>query len=312
MSREYFPAAALSKPSLLRWSVALFVDYSVVVLAMVAAHSAFGFARQRDFAAVPDLLAFAVIGFAILVIGTRQHGILVLGHDGSHGLVSRKVWWNDLLTNLFCFWPFGMGLSGYRKFHFAHHRHMGTESDPELIHKKSAAPRFDLPATPARIVGHAVVALFGAGIADQAFLIKYIVSRDSLAPVAMWAVFVLGFWVFDAWWVPVLWFTALGTSFWASTLMRVWTEHMGTEETHRIYARPIYRLLFLPHNIWYHFEHHRFPAVPFWNLRRARALDIETPVQSLEALLLSYRGYRFIPSGMPVSPALQLEQLEAA
>jgi fatty acid desaturase len=311
MSRAYFPGTRLRKQNPVRWLVALFADYGVIALAMAAAHRAFAFAQQRDFVAVPDVLAFAAIGLAVLAIGTRQHGILILGHDGSHGLVSRNVRWNDFLTNLLCFWPFGMGLSGYRQFHFAHHRHMGTTADPELIHKKKAAPTFDLPASPARILGLGVAAMFGEGILEEFFIVKYIIARESLRdivmPIAMWTAFACGLWYFNASWIALVWFVALGSAFWAAFRMRVWTEHMGTADAHRIYARPLYRSIFLPHNTWYHFEHHRFPTVPFWNLHRARALDTETPVSTLETLFASYDGYRVIPSGMPASPVKQPE-----
>jgi fatty acid desaturase len=90
---------------------------------------------------------------------------------------------------------------------------------------------------------------------------------------------------------------ALGTSFGAVFRLRVWTEHVGTADVHRISARLFYQLIFLPHNTWCHFEHHRFPSVPFWNLPKARALETETHIDTLEALFSSYADYSAVPSG---------------
>lgn len=179
---------------------------------------------------------------------------------------------------------------------------MGTAADPEYIHKKKSAPAYDLPASPQHIIRTAVTALFGEGSDDQLYFVAYIIARDSLrdrlAPIAVWAAIALVLWQFSAWWVALLWFAALGTSFGAVFRLRVWTEHLGIAGVHRISARLIYRLIFLPHNTWYHFEHHRFPSVPFWNLPKARALETETPVDTLEGLFASYAGYDVIPSGM--------------
>ena len=84
----------------------------------------------------------------ILIIGNRQHALAILGHDGTHYTLSRNAALNDFLTNLFCFWPLGLTVSGYRALHYAHHKNTGMENDPELGHKRMRSPQWDLPATP--------------------------------------------------------------------------------------------------------------------------------------------------------------------
>src|SRR5712692_4137354 len=63
----------------------------------------------------------------ILIIGNRQHALTILGHDGTHYTLSRSAALNDFLTNLICFWPLGLTVSGYRALHYAHHKNTGTE-----------------------------------------------------------------------------------------------------------------------------------------------------------------------------------------
>src|SRR5579864_8955593 len=80
------------------------------------------------------------IAAGMLLIGNRQHALAILGHDGTHYTISRNGAVNDFLTNLLCFWPLGLTVSGYRTLHYAHHKHTGTEHDPELGHKRMRAP----------------------------------------------------------------------------------------------------------------------------------------------------------------------------
>lgn len=300
-SAGFLPAATLSKPSAFRWLAAVLTDYGVIAVAMGAAYAAFAHAQQNGFDAISDMIAFTVTVLAVFVIGTRQHAILVLGHDGSHGQISRNGRVNDWVANLFAFWPFGIGVSAYRKFHFAHHRYMGTDADPEFFQKKNCAPAYDLPATPRHLIRLAMTALVGEGIGGLVYFIKYLAVRsplrDKVGPIVTWLAISLVLWQFNVWWVAALWFVALATSFGAVFRLRVWTEHMGTADVHRISARFIYRLIFLPHNTWCHFEHHHFPSVPCWNLPKARALDVEAPISSVESLFASYADYDVIPSG---------------
>ena len=98
---------------------------------------------------------------ALLIIGNRQHALAILGHDGTHFTLSHDRRLNDYLTNLLAFWPIGLTVSGYRTLHFKHHKHTGTEDDPELGHKRSRTPQWDLPAKPSRILKYAVLDIVG-------------------------------------------------------------------------------------------------------------------------------------------------------
>ena len=275
-----------------RWLAALASDYAIIAFAMVLAY--FGFQ-------LGPVVGGVAIFVAICIIGTRQHALTILGHDGAHTLITRNRYWNDLLTNLFCFWPMGFGLSGYRKFHFAHHRHLGTPRDPEIAYKAEAA--YALPAWPSRLAGRYFIAFFGDGIKEETMFIKYLIGMcslpDRIGPALVWGTVVLCLWYFSAWWIAGLWFAAIFTSFWCVFRIRVWSEHVGTPGVHRIHAPLIYRLIFVPHNTWYHFEHHRFPQVPYWNLHAARALETTVPIFAIETLYLSYTVY-------PPTPEMRL------
>lgn len=228
---------------------------------------------------------------AVLVLGTRQHALAILGHEGAHHFAAQHKRFNDLVTSLFVLWPLGVGLDGYRRFHFLHHRWSGRDADPELSHKRCAPEEWRRPISKRRLAWLVLRDLCGVAIRDIFRLIRIVkpVSlRDKLGPLLWWSLAAGLAYRFDAMWVLALWWLATISSYWAVFRMRAWTEHFDTADTYRISANWWQKAIFLPHNSWCHFEHHKWPGVPCWNLAKARALDSATPVVPVGALLHSF------------------------
>jgi fatty acid desaturase len=74
-----------------------------------------------------------VVAVAALVIATRQHAILILYHDGVHGLVARSRRLNDFLVNSAVGVPLLAPIHLYRGLHLVHHAHLGEPDDPERV-----------------------------------------------------------------------------------------------------------------------------------------------------------------------------------
>jgi fatty acid desaturase len=110
---------------------------------------------------------------AVLIVGNRQHGLALLGHDGTHCTLSHNRALNEFLTNLLAWWPLLLTNGGYRALHADHHRHLGTDSDPEIVHKKARAPQWDLPAPLSRIIGYAARDLVGYSIPDFWIIVTF-------------------------------------------------------------------------------------------------------------------------------------------
>ena len=66
---------------------------------------------------------------AVLVIGSCQHALLILGHDASHFRTLSVRWQNDLFANLFMMWPTFASVEGFRKFHGTHHQYTNLAND---------------------------------------------------------------------------------------------------------------------------------------------------------------------------------------
>ncbi len=79
-----------------------------------------------------------VWGIGSLLIGCIQHRIALMGHEASHYLLVPHRKMNDLLAELFCFFPIFAGLVQYRAKHLSHHQHPNhPEKDANLGNGKA-------------------------------------------------------------------------------------------------------------------------------------------------------------------------------
>jgi fatty acid desaturase len=265
----------LEKIEKLTFSIWLFfaiLNWALIVLAM---HLALNFNHLAGYF------------LAIFFIGTRQHAIAGLGHEGAHGLVASKKKINDLFTCLFTFWPLVMTLSGYKKFHFQHHRHLGSEKDPELQHKAWSQSEWSLPVKKTFWMRQLLKDLCGLSALEMVKLIKLTLPerKSNLFFLlccnfsAQLLLLYFGFWPY-----LLLWHISILTSFWAMFRLRIWIEHMGTNETHRVHIPLLSRIVFAPVGYMYHWEHHHYMKVPFYRMSQIRKLDHSVPVKSLQEL----------------------------
>lgn len=106
--------------------VALVLDWAIIAITIWLAGN------------INNLLFY---GLAIFIIGTRQHALGVLGHEGVHNLISKNRTINDGIANIFCAWPISFNVESFRALHIEHHKHLGTENDSELEYLTN----FDVP-----------------------------------------------------------------------------------------------------------------------------------------------------------------------
>jgi fatty acid desaturase len=279
MSEETKPISArvreLRHRSLPRFLALLAFDWAVIVLVIAAA------AHFRHF------VTYAIAWF---VVGTRQHALGVLGHEGTHGLIHKNRRLNDLIARVFCFWPIVMPYEGYSPWHIVHHRHLGTDQDSENDVKHGQ--RFVLPTRFSALVLTFIGDLFGLGVRSLNLQITAFRPQGLkghlqayLGAIVLWAIAITLLIKAGLWWVPVLWFGALPTSFWAVFRVREFFEHTGTTSTYRYHLGLIGRFCFAPNYIWVHYEHHEWPFIPCYRLLAARKLDDSVPVLSLWQLI---------------------------
>src|SRR6185295_2065338 len=273
LSPSHRDLIALATPKLHRFLLGVASDWVPIVLAIVLAGM---------------IDHWAVYVLAVIIIGTRQHGIGVLGHDGAHRLAGRRRWLNNAVTQIFCFWPISADMNAYRHFHFPHHKFLNTPRDPEMAYRLMGAPEWDVPRDRRGLGIRFLKDMLGLGT-FEAFRVLYSIRPTTLAevagPVLTLAAAIVVTALTGTLWVLVLWYAAFFTSFVAVWRLRCWIEHVGTDDTHRLHVSPVVAWLLAPHNVYMHWEHHKWPAIPYWNLPRARAMDSSMPVQSFWELL---------------------------
>jgi fatty acid desaturase len=258
--------------SLINWLLQVLIDWSAIVLCFIILTH------------YPTWWLFPI---CIFIIGTRQHAIAILGHEGAHRLICKNKIINDLLTNIFAFYPLGTSLEDYRDFHFKHHRTVGTDKDPELPLKK-LGNQWEIPLSFKHLL-YSVMDLIGFGII-HIFLIINTVRPTTIVRAVPIIIFdlITGLILYFSGllWILTVWYTALITSFWFVFRLRTWTEHVGTNGTH-ILKRPSFlaRLIFLPHNTWCHWLHHKNPNIPCWQLSSLMPRNGKTLKQLLKELM---------------------------
>ena len=248
------------------------------------------------------VLAFntwAAIFIGMFFIGAIQHRLGILGHDGAHHLLYGKGRLNDWMTRLFLMYPLNMNLSGYREFHWNHHRFVGTDKDPEKLHTKNPyLAQWSLPFRPLVVTIQLIGDLIGGAIphiAMAGFLTRTKQKSEYVAILTL-SLLISGLFVYnDLAIVPILWYTSLGTTFWFWFRLRMWTEHVtkiDEDPTIRLkltHWQEILLWFVFPYNTYMHWEHHKNPNVPWHRLTDVRLEYDDPPILTLKELYEHHR-----------------------
>jgi fatty acid desaturase len=265
-----------------RWLMDLAVDWAIIIATLVV------FSHFKHWYLVP---------VAALIIGARLHALGLLAHDGTHRVAFKNSFVNDALTEVLTAWPlFVVVGKGYRPWHLDHHRLLGTEHDPELADYRGFEP-YSGKVTWRKIVLYFILDMMGFGVVGllkfNLAIFPYKHPLRFLGPLVAWGLFFLITYHYGALWIFWLWIWSLVAGFWTVFRIRTWTEHVGVEPdgkgtSHRFEAGPLSRFLFFPHNTFCHYEHHKWPRIPYHNLPALRELvDQAKPVLPLRSLFPS-------------------------
>ena len=223
---------------------------------------------------------------AVVIIGSRQHALLIIGHDASHYRYLPKRWQNDLLANLFLMWPTFASVEGFRKFHGTHHQFTGLPNDGNRHIWYTHDPAGDLEpgwVFPKTRFGLALVLLRRAFFVTGLFWIVRGLVGSSLIPSPHWMVVsriafyasIAGALTFFEAWSGFLFYWLVPFCTWHILVqyVRIICEHSAVEGEEAEYAITrttiptwIESVFVLPRNVGYHLEHHWYPSVPFYRL----------------------------------------------
>ena len=249
-----------------------------------------------EFASVPVSVA------CMLLIATRQHALLTLMHDFSHYQFSRQQRrLNDVLGDVLTALPFFITVHGFRRNHLQHHAHVATDFDPNWVSSLKRA-RYQLPMTRTRL--WLEVLKHGIGFYTLAELKRYTVDAGMAVELprtvritrALFWLAVAGLATYFELWTAILlyWLLPLATFLMAILYLRDIGEHYGMPAPGILGSRTVLagwleRLLIAQNGVNFHAEHHLFPAVPFFRLRRLHRQLMQLQAYRDDALIT--RGY---------------------
>jgi fatty acid desaturase len=223
---------------------------------------------------------------AVVFIGSRQHALLILGHDASHYRILPVRWQNDLFANLLMMWPTFASVEGFRKFHATHHQYTNLPNDGNrhiwYTHNAAGelAPDWRFPKT--RLGLAWLLMRRAAFLTGLLWIIRGLVG-STLIPSPGWmraarfvfyASIAVALTYLSAWYAFLLyWIVPYCTWHIAAQYIRLICEHSAVESEQDEYSITrttiptfIESVFILPCNVGYHLEHHWYPSVPFYRL----------------------------------------------
>ncbi|MDB4656183.1 fatty acid desaturase family protein [Flavobacteriales bacterium] len=240
---------------------------------------------------------------ALFVIGGKQLACAIIMHDTSHYALFKSKRANQVLGNIFGGYPLFVDLTRYRPYHLSHHSHTGQDNDPDI------GLTTGYPAGKASFTRKILRDLFGfTGIKAffglmmiQTGLLKFTLegSKPDWLPKSerkglyhlviffknMWGPLLVNFtlwlvlWIIGAGWLYLLWVAAYFTTYQFSLRIRSIAEHSVVPDsldnqvnTRTTYANFLEKMLFAPHHVNYHAEHHLLMTVPSYNLPKMHLL----------------------------------------
>ncbi len=217
----------------------------------------------------PNPLTFLA---AILLIAGRQLALSIVLHDCAHKSLFRTPWLNEFTGQWIGGAAVDVPLQLYRDYHLDHHRHAGTDKDPDQGLVRA------YPVTKASLRRKFIRDLTGqTAIRDLIMAWKKPDWRQKTPFLVFQAVLLAILTAAGAPWAIALWWAARIFVYPAIMRLRNIGEHgvaidrYDTEprlNTHTTLASWPERLLVAPNNVNFHLEHHIFAAVPPYHLPR--------------------------------------------
>ncbi|MBP6731561.1 MAG: fatty acid desaturase family protein [Chitinophagales bacterium] len=249
--------------------------------------------------------AFALVGFfpnpftiviSLFILGGKQLACAIILHDCSHEsmFTSRKL--NRFVGNWFGAYPIFHDVDKYRPYHLQHHMHTGLDDDPDRpLTTGYPTTRISMVRKflrdffgPTGIKGNGAVILMQMGVLKYALngkaewvslkdrsAVEIVTTalRNLTGPVAANLILFSILFAFGQPWLYLLWLGALVTTNNFSLRVRSMAEHSMVDDrtnpqknTRTTYANVVERILFAPHHVNYHAEHHLCMGAPSYNL----------------------------------------------
>lgn len=215
----------------------------------------------------------------ICVMATRMYAFYSLTHEGCHyHLISNKKI-NDIIGNIFFAWPILSDIQEMRRLHFLHHKFLQTDKDPEIKHLEYK--EFQFPLKKKELIYIVLKDLTGIN-----FLVYRWKKIIQLPKIKQWDfnktlyyLIIVGIVIYSGYFFQllILWIIPYVTIFQLLNRIRLYYEHFNFSPLKKHKTRTLHlsqwaAAFIAPYGLGYHAEHHLYPGVPFYNLRKIHAI----------------------------------------
>ena len=254
--------------------------------------------------------AFAIAGIwpnpftiiiAMFILGGKQLACAILMHDCAHRSMFNSKELNIFFGNWLGGYPILHDVERYRPYHIEHHVKTGSTEDPDLSLTKGYPTSVisfsrkiirDL-AGASGVKGHIAVLAMHMGYLKYelggriiktnqkgGFLMVFLTFLKNMAgPVAANFIIWLILWLLGAPWLYLLWIGSLLSTYNFSLRIRSIAEHSVVPDrlddyknTRTTYSNFFEKILFAPHHVNYHAEHHLLMTAPSYHFPAMHAL----------------------------------------
>lgn len=233
------------------------------------------------------IFSWWMLPLTLLFIGSRQHALLILMHEGAHFRLSTNRVTNEFLGS-FIGWNFFASFHGYQRHHVGHHRlgDLNTMNDPDWARKQHAQWAFPMPVKNfAKIIVRDLLLLNTYDFVQEAKDAKnndIHTKKDLYLQLGRLAyslslIGVLFYFGVIQWWL-LFWLLPVFTTLKAILRIRGVVDHFCLKGDHplsrsrTVTGTTIGTLLFAPCSIAYHGVHHLYASIPYYNLREAHEI----------------------------------------
>lgn len=248
----------------------------------------------------PEVYKFFI---CFCLIAILQHHLSIIHHEAVHYTLLQNHFLNELIGSLSAFF-IGFTMR-YRNIHFEHHRSLGMINDPDLKNYKN------YPSNINYFLKDLLLNLFALSAIIQFIKQSFLIRKDDQAlddknqntsisfdyglfgVAAIQTIMLVSFYLmghievyFLLWLLPLVTLTKFIAHF------RNVAEHIcldGSSRYRTIKCNPLEQFIFAPMNFNYHYEHHFYPQIPFYNLPKVHnALYKQNPELYAEIIEKSY------------------------
>jgi fatty acid desaturase len=249
----------------------------------------------------------------MLMSGVIQHTLATFIHEAAHGHVFSHKLMNDRAGHFLFAAPLFSYLEDYRFFHWEHHRFTGKiKKDPELMLYRSMGVKPNYKSRK-EIIFLFIQTLMGiTAIKGLLFLNKFYMEKRSSGEIKKPGFFEhlsLIFWVAVIPWIfwrnellisyLIVWIIPMFTIFTTLLMWHGLGEHIRerdcdlSQNTLTHHFNFVTTLILYPINSSYHLEHHLFPQLPWYSLKKFRIWAEKNPEYKKGAEQLVASSYFF-------------------